>query len=43
MDKGLQQAGEAVRRKVLGDDYVDRALGNADEFSRPFQDILNRA
>jgi 4-carboxymuconolactone decarboxylase len=41
MDKALQQAGEAVRRQVLGDDYVDRALNNADDFSRPFQDILN--
>ena len=41
MDKTLQQAGEAVRRQVLGDDYVDRALSSADEFSRPFQDILN--
>ncbi|RAZ89383.1 4-carboxymuconolactone decarboxylase [Mesorhizobium hawassense] len=41
MDKSLQQAGEAVRRKVLGDSYVDRALNNADDFSRPFQDMLN--
>jgi len=41
MDKALRQAGEAVRRKVLGDDYVDRALINADDFSRPFQDVLN--
>jgi 4-carboxymuconolactone decarboxylase len=41
MDRSLQQAGEAVRRKVLGDSYVDRALNNADDFSRPFQDILN--
>ena len=41
MDKPLQQAGEAVRRKVLGDSYVDRALEKADDFSRPFQDNLN--
>lgn len=41
MDKALQQAGETVRRKVLGDDYVDRAFADADDFSRPFQDILN--
>ncbi|WP_158817473.1 carboxymuconolactone decarboxylase family protein [Methylocapsa sp. S129] len=41
MDKTLQQAGEAVRRQVLGNDYVDRAFTNADDFSRPFQDILN--
>ena len=41
MDRELREAGEAVRRKVLGDDYVDRALNKADAFSRPFQDILN--
>ncbi|MBX5190899.1 hypothetical protein HJB81_24505 [Rhizobium sp. NZLR1] len=28
-------------RKVLGHEYVDRALGSADDFSRPFQDVLN--
>ena len=41
MDRELREAGEAVRRKVLGEDYVDRALNKADAFSRPFQDILN--
>ena len=41
MDEALKQAGEAARRKVLGDDYVDRAISNADDFSRPFQDVLN--
>jgi len=41
MDRALREAGEAVRRKVLGDDYVDRALNKADAFSRPFQDMLN--
>lgn len=41
MDRELREAGEAVRRKVLGDDYVDRALNKADAFSRPFQDMLN--
>lgn len=41
MDKQLRQAGEKMRRQVLGDDYVDRAMTNADDFSRPLQDILN--
>jgi len=41
MDKELRKAGETVRRTVLGDDYVDQAIGNADDFSRPFQDVLN--
>jgi 4-carboxymuconolactone decarboxylase len=34
-------AGERVRREVLGDAYVDRALASADDFSRPMQDLLN--
>ncbi len=41
MDKQLREAGEQRRRAVLGDIYVDRALANADDFSRPFQDMLN--
>lgn len=41
MDDALKRKGEAVRRKVLGDDYVDRAIGGADAFSGPFQDLLN--
>lgn len=41
MNKALQKVGEAVRRDVLGDDYVDRAMQNADAFSAPFQGILN--
>ena len=41
MDEALRKSGEAVRRKVLGDDYVDRAIDGADSFSAPFQDVLN--
>ncbi|PDS27475.1 carboxymuconolactone decarboxylase family protein [Rhizobium phaseoli] len=41
MDETLRKNGEAVRRKVLGGDYVDRAMNNADSFSAPFQDVLN--
>ncbi len=41
MDSELPERGETVRRQVLGDEYVDRAIGNADDFSRPFQDVLN--
>jgi 4-carboxymuconolactone decarboxylase len=32
--------GERTRREVLGDEHVDRALGNASEYARPFQDYL---
>jgi len=41
MDEALRARGEAIRRQVLGDDYVDEAIGSSDAFSRPFQDLLN--
>ncbi len=33
------EAGLAVRREVLGREYVDRSLAEADEFSRPIQEL----
>jgi len=33
--------GEQVRREVMGDAFVDRALGNATDFTRPLQDFVN--
>lgn len=41
MDKALYDEGMAMRRKVLGDDYVDRAVANTTEFDRKFQGLLN--
>jgi 4-carboxymuconolactone decarboxylase len=41
MDEALRKSGETIRRKVLGDEYVDRAIRGADSFSAPFQDVLN--
>ena len=41
MDETLRRNGEAVRRRVLGDDYVDRAMTQADGFSAPLQDLVN--
>ena len=41
MDKALYDRGMAMRRKVLGDEYVDRAIANTDDFNRKFQDLLN--
>ncbi len=32
--------GMTVRRKVLGDEYVDRATAGATEFTRPLQDLV---
>jgi 4-carboxymuconolactone decarboxylase len=41
MDRRLMEAGLSVRREVLGDEYVDRAMKNADDFNRPFQEIVS--
>ncbi len=32
-------AGLAMRRKVLGEDYVEKAFSSADEFNAPFQEV----
>jgi 4-carboxymuconolactone decarboxylase len=34
-DKGLK-----VRKEVLGAEYVDAAIKNADDFTRPFQELV---
>ena len=34
------QKGMKVRREVLGDKYVDRALSSASEFTRPLQELV---
>ena len=34
-------SGLQVRREVMGDAFVDRALGNATAFSQPLQDFVN--
>jgi 4-carboxymuconolactone decarboxylase len=34
------KAGEKVRRKVLGDPHVDRAIANTTSFDAPFQDFI---
>jgi 4-carboxymuconolactone decarboxylase len=36
------EAGLSVRRAVLGDDYVDRALESATELTQPFQEFITR-
>jgi 4-carboxymuconolactone decarboxylase len=32
--------GEKVRREVMGDEFVDRALNNANEFDQPLQNLV---
>jgi len=34
--------GERIRREVLGDDHVDRAQSQANDFTRDFQDLIQR-
>ena len=34
--------GMEIRRAVLGDEYVDRALARRDDFTAPFQDFITR-
>ncbi|MCP1474430.1 4-carboxymuconolactone decarboxylase [Pseudomonas sp. EB276 TE3739] len=36
-----KQSGVEIRRQVMGDAFVDRALGNASEFTQPLQDFVN--
>jgi 4-carboxymuconolactone decarboxylase len=38
----VHDAGMAVRREVLGDEHVDRALAETTPFTEPFQDFITR-
>jgi 4-carboxymuconolactone decarboxylase len=40
MDKERFERGLAKRRAVLGSAHVDKSLAQADEFSRPFQELV---
>jgi len=40
MSDELYDKGMAIRRKVLGDEYVDRASANIDDFNRDFQRMV---
>ncbi len=40
MTSELYDIGLKVRRQVLGDEYVDRAIGGADDFNREFQELV---
>ena len=42
MDKDTYDRGLTMRRKVLGAEYVDRALNNADDYNRDFQRIVTQ-
>src|ERR1035441_8959940 len=39
MDNATYEKGLAIRREVLGAEYVDNAIANADDFSLPIQQL----
>jgi 4-carboxymuconolactone decarboxylase len=41
-DEQRREAGLRVRRAVLGDVHVDRAVAGTTEFTAPFQDLITR-
>ena len=40
MDESRFEQGLAVRKSVLGEDYVERSLAQADDFNKQFQEIV---
>ncbi|MGA2007314.1 MAG: 4-carboxymuconolactone decarboxylase [Solirubrobacteraceae bacterium] len=42
MNDDLYDDGMAIRREVLGDEHVDRAIAQTTEFTAPFQDFITR-
>jgi len=41
-EKGLYDRGLKIRREVLGAEYVDKSVANADEFQRHFQEYVTK-
>jgi 4-carboxymuconolactone decarboxylase len=42
MDKETFDKGLAIRRQVLGFEYVDKALAEANDFNRPLQELVTQ-
>ena len=40
MSREKYEKGMAVRREVLGSDYVDKAMASATDFTKPLQDLV---
>jgi 4-carboxymuconolactone decarboxylase len=40
MDKDTYDKGLSIRKAVLGEDYVNRALARTDAFNKPLQDLV---
>ena len=41
-DEERLEAGLKVRRAVLGDDYVNKSLAAADDFTKPLQELVSK-
>ena len=41
-DETRYEQGMTIRREVLGNDHVDRAVANTTQFTAPFQDFITR-
>ena len=39
MDKTTYDRGLQIRKSVLGNEFVDKAIASADDFNRPMQDL----
>jgi 4-carboxymuconolactone decarboxylase len=42
MNKDLFDRGLKLRREVLGAEYVDASIANADDFNRPMQELVTQ-
>ena len=42
MDRAMYEKGLSIRREVLGAEYVDKAIGSADDFNRPLQELVTQ-
>ena len=40
MDKQTYERGLEIRKAVLGNEYVDNSIKNADDFNRPLQELV---
>ena len=41
MDKETLETGLRIRTEVLGKEYVENSMKNADDFNRPFQEFVS--
>ena len=42
MDKAMFDKGLAIRKAVLGSEYVDKSIASADDFTRPLQELVTQ-